>query len=200
MSRRSGAQNPAMAEHHSIRVPVGATALVFSVAYFVSDAIEAAQGGFSNGQLVLTLVAEAAIPFFVIGLYLVQLPRIGRLGAWGAAGYAAAYVFFTWTVIYPLIHNVPDFEALNDVFGIWMFLGGALMVVAGLAFGLATLRAAVLPRWSAISLMVGVVLVAASQGAPEGVQLLAAGVRDLGFAAMGASLLAPAALARPRLG
>ncbi len=47
---------------------VGAAALVFSIAYFVSDAIEAAQGGLSDGQLVLTLVAEVAIPFFVVGL------------------------------------------------------------------------------------------------------------------------------------
>lgn len=173
----------------SIRLPVGAAALVFSLAYFVSDAIEAAQGGFSTGQLVLTLIAEVAIPFFVVGLYLVQRPRIGRLGAWGAAGYAVAYAFFVWTVIYPLIHDVPDFEALSDIFGAWMFLGGALMVVAGLAFGWATIRAGVLPRWSAVALMAGVVLVAATQGAPEGAQLVAAGVRDLGFAGMGAALL-----------
>ncbi|MBS1676040.1 MAG: hypothetical protein JST08_01520 [Actinobacteria bacterium] len=180
-----------MNERGSLRVPVGVTALVCSIAYFVSDAIEAAQGGFSTGQLWLTLVAEAAIPFFVIGLYLVQRPPIGRLGAWGAGGYAAAYVFFVWTVIYPLVHDVPDFEALSEVFGIWMFLAGAAMVLAGLAFGWATIRARVLPRWSALCLMVGVVLVAATQGAPEGVQLVAAGVRDLGFAAMGAALLAP---------
>lgn len=189
-----------MPEHDSIRVPVGAAALIFSVAYFVSDAIEAAQGGFSNGQLWLTLVAELAIPFFVIGLYLVQVPRIGRLGAWGAGGYAVAYVFFVWTVIYPLIHSVPDFDTLSEIFGIWMFLGGALMVFAGLAFGWATIRAGVLPRWSAIALMAGVVLVAATQGAPEGVQLFAAGVRDLGFAGMGAALLAPGLAVRPRLG
>lgn len=69
MPKSGGAENPVMDEHHSIRVPVGATALLFSLAYFVSDAIEAAQGGFSTGQLALTLVAEAAIPFFVIGLY-----------------------------------------------------------------------------------------------------------------------------------
>jgi hypothetical protein len=48
--------------------------------------------------------------------------------------------------------------------------------------------------------MVGVVLVAATQGAPEGVQLLAAGIRDLGFAGMGAALLVPAAATHPRLG
>ncbi len=182
----------------SIRRPVGAAALGFSVAYFVSDAIEAAQGGFSTGQLVLTLIAEIAIPFFVVGLYLVQLPRIGRLGAWGVAGYAAAYVFFVVTVMYPLIHDAPDYETLGEIFGIWMFLGGALMVVAGLAFGWATIRAGLLPRWSAICLMAGVVLVAATQGAPEGLALVAAGVRDLGFAGMGAALLAPS-VARARV-
>jgi hypothetical protein len=183
--------------HDSIRIPVGAAALGFSIAYFVSDAIEAVQGGFSTGQLVLTLIAEAAIPFFVVGLYLVQRPPIGRLGAWGAAGYAVAYGFFVWTVIYPLIHDVPDFDALSEIFGVWMFLGGALMVIAGLAFGWASIRAGVLPRWSAVALMAGVVLVAATQGAPEGLQLVAAGIRDLGFAAMGAALLAGSPAARP---
>ena len=178
-----------MHAHDSIRVPVAAAALGFSIAYFLSDAIEAAQGGFSTGQLLLTMIAELAIPFFVVGLYLVQRPRIGRLGAWGAAGYAVAYAFFVWTVVYPLIHDVPDFSTLSEIFGIWMFLGGALMVVAGLAFGWATIQAGVLPRWTAVSLMAGVVLVAATQGAPEGVQLIAAGVRDLGFAGMGAALL-----------
>ena len=135
----------------SIRRPVGAAALVFSVGYFVGDAIEAAQGGFSTGKL----------------------------------------------VVYPLIHDVPDFDTLSEIFGIWMFLGGAVMVFAGLALGWATIRAEVLPRWSAVALMAGVVLVAATQGAPEGIQLVAAGIRDLGFAGMGAALLARPAVSRP---
>jgi hypothetical protein len=189
-----------MTTHDRLRVPVGATALVFSLAYFVSDAIEAAQGGFSTDQLWLTLIAELAIPFFVIGLYLVQRPPIGRLGAVGAIGYAATYLFFVWTVVYPLIHDVADFDALSDVFGVWMVLGGAAMVVFGLAFGWATIRAGVLPRWTAVALMVGVILVAITQGAPEGVQLIAAAVRDLGFAGMGGALLAPGHAVRPQLG
>jgi hypothetical protein len=45
--------------------------------------------------------------------------------------------------------------------------------------------------------MAGVVLVAATQGAPEGLQLVAAGMRDLGFAAMGAALLAGSVAGRP---
>lgn len=100
----------------------------------MSDAIEAAQGGFSTGQLVLTLVAEVAIPFFFVGLYLVQLPRIGRLGAWGAGGYAAAYVFSVWTVVYPLIHDVPDFDTLSEICDLgFAAMGGALLT--GRTFG-----------------------------------------------------------------
>lgn len=183
----------------SLRIPVGAAALGFSVAYFVSDLIEALQGGFSTGQLWLTLIAEAAIPAFVVGLWLVQGPRMGRLGAWAAGAYALAYVFFTWTVAYALYHGVPDYETLSDELGIWMFLGGAVMVVAGLGFGWATIRAGLLPRWAAVALMAGVVLVAATQSAPDGVQLAAAAIRDLGFAGMGAALLAPGPAVGPRL-
>jgi hypothetical protein len=65
-------------------------------------------------------------------------------------------------------------------------------VFAGLGFGYAVLRARLLPAWTAVALMAGVVLVAVAQDMPQGVQLLAAGVRDLGLAGMGAALLRPA--------
>jgi hypothetical protein len=41
---------------------VGLMAPTCSALYFLSDALEAIQGGFSESQLWLTLVAEAAIP------------------------------------------------------------------------------------------------------------------------------------------
>jgi hypothetical protein len=63
-----------------------------------------------------------------------------------------------------------------------------------LGFGYAVLRAHVLPRWTGVALAAGVVLVAVSQNMPEGVQVVAAAIRDLGFLGMGASLMrAPAA-------
>jgi hypothetical protein len=168
---------------------VGLSALVFSALYFLSDVLELAQGGFSTGQLILTYAAEAAIPIFVIGLYAVQLPRIGRLGLLGAIGYAYAYVYFTGTVLFALVVGASDFASLEDDLGVWVVLHGAVMVVAGVAFGIAVVRAGVLPRWTGFVLMAGVVLVAASDGLPGVVQVLAAGVRDLGFAGMGAALL-----------
>jgi hypothetical protein len=66
---------------------------------------------------------------------------------------------------------------------------GAVMLFAGLGFGFAVIRARVLSPWSGIALMAGVVAVVATQGAPEGPRLLAAGIRDLGFAGMGWYLL-----------
>ena len=53
---------------------IGAMALAFSALYFLSDLIEVMQGGFSTGQLWLTLVSGAAIPIFVVGLAILQRP------------------------------------------------------------------------------------------------------------------------------
>ena len=168
---------------------IGLAALGFSLLYFVSDVVEALQGGFSVGQLWLTLVAEAAIPVFVVGLYMVQRPQIGRLGQVSAYAYAYAFVYFTGTVVYALLNSTSDYSALSQALQPWMTLHGALMVVAGLGFGVAVVRAGVLPRWTGFTLMAGVLLVAFSQTLPEGLQLLAAATRGLAFAGMGAALL-----------
>jgi hypothetical protein len=128
-------------------------------------------------------------PVFVVGLYAVQRPQIGRLGQVSAVAYAYAFVFFTGTVVYALVNGTPDYDALSKDVQPWMTIHGAIMVFAGLGFGVAVIGANVLPRWTAAALMAGVVLVALSQNLPEGVQVLAAGIRDLGFAGMGVALL-----------
>lgn len=168
---------------------VAAAAVGFSALYLLSDVLELMQGGFSTTQLLLTYVAEAAIPLFVLGLYAVQRPRIGRLGLLGAVGYAYAYIYFTGTVLLALVEKAPDWESLADRLGPGVTAHGLLMVVAGTCFGVAVIRAGVLPRWTGVTLVVGVVLVALSSALPGAVQVVAAGVRDLGFAGMGLSLL-----------
>jgi hypothetical protein len=168
---------------------LGLTAVALSALYLVSDVIEGIQGGFSGGQLGLTLVAEAAIPIFVIGLYHAQRPQISRLGQVSAIAYAYSFVFFTGTVVYALIQRTDNYNALGNDLSPWMTVHGVVMVFAGLGFGYAVVAARVLPRWTGVALGSGVVLVAVSQGAPEGVQLLAAGIRDLAFAGMGMALL-----------
>jgi hypothetical protein len=93
---------------------IGITALIFSVLYFVSDVIEVIQGGFSVGQLWLTLAAEAAIPIFVVGLAILYRPRLGRLGQFCAWAYAYSYVVFTGTVVYALANHTKDYQTLSD--------------------------------------------------------------------------------------
>jgi hypothetical protein len=168
---------------------IGVAAVVFSGLYFVSDVLELLQGGFSTPQLVLTYLAEAAIPLFVLGLYAVQRPHIGRLGLLGAVGYAYAYVFFTGTVLLALVNKSPNWESLVGDLGPWVTVHGLLMLAAGSAFGVAVVRSRLLPRWTGVLLLVGVVLVAVASVLPGAVQTLCAGVRDLAFAGMGLSLL-----------
>jgi hypothetical protein len=168
---------------------VGAVAVVFSALYFLSDVIEVLQGGFSVGQLWLTFVAEAAVPLFVGGLALLYGPRLGRVGQVCAWSYSYSYVVFTGTVVYALAHHTKDYTTLNEQLGAVMLLHGAVMVLAGLGFGFTVVRRRLLPTWTGLSLMLGVVLVAVAQGLPDVAQLSAAAVRDLGFAGMGAALL-----------
>jgi hypothetical protein len=168
---------------------IGVAAVVFSGLYFVSDVLELLHGGFSTPQLVLTYIAEAAIPLFVLGLYAVQRPHIGTPGLLGAVGYAYTYVFFTGTVLLALVDRSPDWDALAGDLEPWVTVHGLLMVLAGSAFGAAVVRAGVLPRWTGVLLIVGVVLVALASPLPGAAQTLCAGIRDLAFAGMGLSLL-----------
>jgi hypothetical protein len=168
---------------------VGVAAVAFTAVYFISDLIEVAQGGFSTFRLVLTNAGEAAIPLFIIGLYAVQRPRIGRLGFLGAIAYAYSFVFFTSTVVYALISGTPNYTALAKLFGPWMTVHGLILLLGGLAFGWAVVRAGVLPRWTGVCLMAGVVLVVAASGLPDIARTVAAAVPAIAFIGMGAALL-----------
>jgi hypothetical protein len=185
-----GRIDPARASRVRMETLVGAMAVVFSVLYLVSDALELAQGGFSTTQLALTYAAEVAIPFIVLGLYILQRPAIGTLGLVGALAYAYTFVFFTGTVTYALVDHTRDWNALTDRFGAWIAIHSAIMVISGVAFGAATVRAGVLPRFTGATLIAGMLLMTVAVTLPDGAQTAAAGVRDLAFAAMGASLLA----------
>lgn len=175
---------------------VGMVAVMSSMIYVSSDLVEVLQGGFSDVQLGLTLVAEAAIPFVVLGLAAAQRPTFEWWGWVAAAAYAYSYVFFTGTVVYAWTDDIEDYAQLTDELGTAMLVHGAVMVLAGLTFGLATLRANRLPRWPAVALMVGVVLVAATQSAPDPIPLVAATVRAVGLAGLGADLLAAPPVSR----
>jgi hypothetical protein len=165
---------------------IGFIAVVSSALYFVSDVIEVLQGGFSTVQLWLTLIAEVAIPVFVIGFALTRARRpLSWVGDLSAVVYAYAFLYFTGTVMYALTNGTKDYEVLTHQLGLTMTAHGAMMVVAGVGFGCSVIRARLFPTWTAVALVVGVALVALTQGLPAAVQLTAAGVRDVGFAGMG---------------
>ena len=173
----------------SIAVLVGLDAVIFSAVYLVSDLLELVHGGFSTSQLILTYAAEAAIPLFVLGLYAVQRPQIGRLGLASAVLYAYTFVYFTSTVVYALVERTTDWQALEQRLGIWITIHSALMIVAGIGFGIAVIRARVLPWWTGATLIAGMVLMVGTLSLPAAAQTASAAVRDLGFAVMGAELL-----------
>lgn len=168
---------------------VAVAAVVFPLVYLLSDAVEVVQGDFSTFRLSLTYAGEAAIPLFVIGLCAAQAPRLGRAGVIGAILYAYAFVFFTSTVVWAIVAGTRSWEALGDDFGSWLTIHGAVMVLGGLAFGLGTARAGVLPAWTGYLLAVGVVVVAAASGMGNLERALASALPDAAFVGMGLSLL-----------
>ena len=169
-------------------VVIGLAAIVFSAVYLLSDVLEVVQGHFSTLRLVLTYAGEAAIPLFVLGLYAAQRPRMGRFGLVGAVAYAYAYVFFAGTVLYALVAGTRNYHDLSDVFGAWMVVHGAVLVFGGVTFGLAVIRAAVLPRWTGLCLMLGVVLVACASSGSNLARTIAAALPATAFAGMGWAL------------
>jgi hypothetical protein len=172
-----------------LAVLTGGAAVAFSVLYIVSDLIELVHGGFSTSQLVLTYAAEAAIPLFVLGLFGVQRPGIGKLGLVTAVAYSYTFVFFTSTVLYALVNHTRDWNELTTTLGAWVTVHSVLMVLAGVGFGVAVIRAHVLPRWTGITLIAGMVLMAGTAAMPDVTRTISAAVRDLAFAGMGAALL-----------
>jgi hypothetical protein len=172
-----------------LAVTVALSAIVFTLVYLASDILEVGQVHFSTIRLVLTYSGEAAIPLFVLGLYAVQRPFIGRLGLFGAATYAYSYVFFTSTVVYALVAHTRDYRDVTTAFGTWMVVHGLIMVIGGITLGIAVVRARVLPRWAGICLAVGVVLVAAASTLSTVARTLAETVPAAAFIGMGCALL-----------
>ena len=176
------------------RVFVALCAIAFSALYVVSDVMELAAGGLTTGQLIVTYVAEASIPFYVLGLNSLQQPRGGWPSLVGALMYAVAFIGFSATVLYPLVTGTRDADSVFDDFGVIYTIHAALAFVGGLLFGASILQARVFPRWTAFALIGGLLVTAllAGVGLPEGVQTVGTAVWSVAFAGMGAACLRPA--------
>lgn len=176
----------------STRAAIGIAAIAGSALYVLSDAMELANGGdLFTAQLWVTYLAEASIPFFIVGLAAAQQPRGGWMSLAGAVLYGLAFVGFSATVLYPLVTGERDPDQVFEDFGAIYDAHAALAAVGGTLFGISVLRAAVFPRWTGIALLAGLALTAVlvGAGAPEGVQTSGTALRGLAFAGMGLSCL-----------
>lgn len=171
-----------------LRLLVGAAAIVFSALYVLSDLMELAAGELFTAQLWVTYVAEAAIPFYLVGLNAVQQPQGGWMSLIGSVLYGVAFVGFSATVLYPLVIGDRDPDAVFEDFGAIYDAHSGLALLGGTLFGISVIRAEVFPRWTGVALLAGLLLTAVLvvAGAAEGVQTAGTATRSLAFAGMGA--------------
>ena len=172
---------------------VGIVTMVAAGLHLTSDILEFFSGGFSRMQLLINYIGFLPMPLIIIGLYSAQRPRIREPGLTGAVLYAVSFIYFTHTTLIALEDSIPTYEALWDRLGSVYTLHGALMVIGGVLFGIASLRAGVLKRTWVWLFTAGVVinLCISLLPLPDVVQIAGSTVRNAGLIGMGWELLKP---------
>jgi hypothetical protein len=165
-------------------------AIVLPALHSVTDAMEWIHGGFFPLQLWLNYFCFVPLPAVMLGLYAVQRPRISQLGLLGALLYGFAFVYFTHTTLLALALDTPNYAELWQHLGSIYTLHGVLMIVGGVCFGWASLRAGVLPRWTAALFLTGLLIngVLGLLPAPEILQTIGTALRNAGLIGMGWSI------------
>jgi hypothetical protein len=162
-------------------------AILAPALHSVTDVMEWVHGGFSPVQLWLNVLAFVPVPAVMLGLYAAQRPRISHLGLAGGLLYGFAFVYFTHTTLLALALQTPTYADLWKHLGSIYTAHGVLMIVGGVCFGWASLRAGVLPRWSATTFLLGlsINLLLGLLPAPELLQTIGTAVRNAGLIGMG---------------
>lgn len=170
---------------------VGSIAIAAPLLHSATDALEWRQHGFSVVQLWLNYLAFLPMPAMMLGLHAAQRPRIGGAGLAGALLYGIAFIYFAHTTLFALETATHDYGQLWHRLGPLYTAHGAMMVLGGVFYGVASLRARVFPHWTAAVFLAGIALnaVLALTDAPEVWQPVASALRNLGLMAMGACLL-----------
>jgi hypothetical protein len=159
---------------------------------------------------IITPLKTAMCLLFLIGITGIYARQVEKAGWLGLAGFLllfvcwwlqSAYVFAETFILPPLATTAPGFVdgllgisyghtggialgALPAIYG----LIGILYLLGGLLFGIATLRARVLPRWPAALLAVAALLTPAAALLPHAIQRLAAIPVALAIAWLGYAL------------
>ncbi len=162
-----------------------------------TDILEWAHGGFYPIQLWLNYFAFLPLPAVMLGLYAAQRPRISSMGLLGAIGYGFAFIYFTHTTLLALAATTHDYQQLWGELGTTYTFHGVLMIAAGIAFGGATLRAKVLPSWTAWPFLagIGLNLIIGLLSAPEIYQIVGSLLRNFALVGMGWAIARPASAA-----
>jgi hypothetical protein len=176
---------------NTLRVVVGAAAVVAPILHSVTDAMEWYQHGFSQAQLWLNYVAFLPMPWLLLGIYAVREEELGVPALVGALLYGIAFTYFAHTTLYALASHAPTYEALWQQLGPTYTLHGVFMVVGGLLFTGAALRAGGLPRPAVWLFGAGLLinLVLALVPAPDILQTVGTAVRNAGLVGMGYAIL-----------
>lgn len=177
--------------HHPLRVVVGTTAIVAPVLHSLTDAMEWYQDGFSSLQLWVNYVAFLPMPWLLLGIYAVRTETLGAWALVGAILYGFAFTYFAHTTLYALATGAPNYETLWQQLGPTYTIHGALMVIGGLLFAGAALKAKSLPA-AAVWLFGGgllVNLVLALVPAPDIFQTVGTAIRNAGLVGMGYATL-----------
>jgi hypothetical protein len=159
--------------------------------HLLSDILEWVNGRFSHVQLLINYLGFLPMPFLLLGLYAVQRPKIEWIGLVGSVLYGVAFIYFTHTTLYAFEESIPDYETLwGKLGGVYTFHGG-LMIVSGVLFGLAALRAKVLWRSAVILFLIGIFLnlILGMLPLPEILQIAGSTARNLGLMGMGVGLM-----------
>lgn len=175
----------------AVRRLMGLGAMGAPALHTATDVAEWLQGGFSTWQLWLNYVAFLPMPALILALYVVQRSRVSTWAMAGAMLYGFAFIYFAHTTLVALSTGAADYAQLWGRLGGMYTLHGAVMVAGGLAFGLATARARVLPAWAAWCFTAGVAanLVIALAPLPELMQIAGSALRNVGLMGMGWALV-----------
>ena len=170
---------------------IGSCAIIAPALHTATDVAEWFMGGYSPSLLWVNYLSFLIMPFLLIGLYAVQLPRIGALGLLGAVLYGTSFIYFSHTTLYALIEAVPDYESLWQRLGTMYTVNGAVMIAGGAAFGIGTYRAGQFASWTSLVFTAGIGLnfLLALLNAPEQLQTVGSLVRNMGLIGMGLELL-----------
>lgn len=176
---------------HALRAAVGAVAIAAPALHTATDVAEWYRGGFSPVQLWLNYAAFVPMPWLLLGVYAVQVPRLGAVGLVGALLYGVAFAYFGHTTMYAIAERIPTYEALWNRLGPLYTAHGALMILGGLLFAWAARRAPTLPRFAVAAFAAGLMvnLALALVAAPEILQTLGTALRNLGLIGIGYALL-----------